>query len=48
MAGPELRLAPRLDVVHLPDTVVSLLHGAFKRCRVLRAVTAAANTSVLR
>ena len=28
------------QVVHLPDTVVSLLHGAFSRCRVLRVVTA--------
>ena len=29
-----------LQVVHLPDTVVSLRHGAFRRCHVLRAVTA--------
>ena len=26
--------------VHLPETVVSLLHGAFSRCQVLRVVTA--------
>ena len=34
------RSCRQLQVVHLPDTVVSLLHGAFSRCRVLRAVTA--------
>ena len=30
----------QLQVVHLPETVVSLLHGAFSRCQVLREVTA--------
>ena len=34
------RSCQRLQVVHLPDTVVSLRHGAFRRCYVLRAVTA--------
>ena len=34
------RSCRQLQVVHLPDTVVSLLHGAFSRCRVLRAVIA--------
>ena len=34
------RSCRQLQVVHLPDTVVSLLHGAFSRCRVLRVVTA--------
>ena len=34
------RSCQRLQVVHLPDTVVSLRHGAFRRCHVLRAVTA--------
>ena len=33
------RSCQRLQVVHLPDTVVSLRHGAFRRCYVLRAVT---------
>ena len=30
------RSCRQLQVVHLPDTVVSLLHGAFSRCRALR------------
>ena len=34
------RSCRRLQVVHLPETVVSLLHGAFSRCQVLRVVTA--------
>ena len=34
------RSCQRLQIVHLPDTVVSLRHGAFRRCYVLRAVTA--------
>ena len=34
------RSCQRLQVVHLPDTVVCLRHGAFRRCYVLRAVTA--------
>ena len=34
------RSCQQLQVVHLPDTVVSLLHGAFSRCRVLRVVIA--------
>ena len=34
------RSCQRLQVVHLPDTVVSLRHGAFYKCQVLRAVTA--------
>ena len=34
------RSCQRLQVVHLPDTVVSLKHGAFRRCYVLRVVTA--------
>ena len=34
------RSCQRLQGVHLPDTVVSLRHGAFRRCYVLRAVTA--------
>ena len=34
------RSCRQLQVVHLPDTVVSLLHGAFSRCRVLRVVIA--------
>ena len=34
------RCCQRLQVVHLPDTVVSLRHGAFCRCQVLRAVIA--------
>ena len=34
------RSCQRLQVVHLPDTVVSLRHGAFCRCYVLRAVIA--------
>ena len=43
------RSCRQLQVVHLPDTVVSLLRGAFSRCRVLRVVTAlTANTSALR
>ena len=29
-----------LQAVHLPETVVSLLHGAFSGCQVLRVVTA--------
>ena len=29
-----------LQAVHLPETVASLLHGAFGRCQVLRVVTA--------
>ena len=37
---PAWRSCQRLQVVHLPDTVVSLRHGAFRRCCVLRAVTA--------
>ena len=34
------RSCRQLQVVHLPDTVVSLLHGAFSRCRALRVVFA--------
>ena len=34
------RSCRQLQIVHLPDTVVSLLHGAFSRCQVLRTVTA--------
>ena len=34
------RSCHRLQIVHLPDTVVSLRHGAFCRCYVLREVTA--------
>ena len=34
------RSCRQLQVVHLPDTVVSLLHGAFSRYRALRAVIA--------
>ena len=34
------RSCRQLQVVHLPDTVVSLLHGAFSRCRALRVVIA--------
>ena len=34
------RSCQRLQVVHLPDTVVSLRHEAFRRCHVLRAVIA--------
>ena len=34
------RSCRQLQVVHLPETVVSLLHGAFSRCQVLRVVTA--------
>ena len=34
------RSCRQLQVVHLPDTVVSLLHGAFSRCRILRVVIA--------
>ena len=34
------RSCQRLQIVHLPDTVVSLKHGAFRRCHALRAVTA--------
>ena len=32
------RSCRQLQVVHLPDTVVSLLHGAFSRCRILRVL----------
>ena len=34
------RSCQRLQIVRLPDTVVSLRHGAFRRCYVLREVTA--------
>ena len=34
------RSRQRLQVVHLPDTVVCLQHGAFRRCYQLRAVIA--------
>ena len=34
------RSCQRLQVVHLPDTVISLRHGAFRRCQALRTVTA--------
>ena len=34
------RSCRQLQVVHLPDTVVSLVHGAFSRCRALRVVIA--------
>ena len=34
------RSCRQLQVVHLPDTVVSLLHGAFSCCRALRVVIA--------
>ena len=34
------RSCRQLQVVHLPDTVVSLLHGAFRCCRALRVVIA--------
>ena len=34
------RSCHRLQIVHLPDTVVSLRRGAFCRCYVLREVTA--------
>ena len=34
------RSCRRLQIVCLPDTVVSLLHGAFSRCQVLRILTA--------
>ena len=34
------RSCRQLQVVHLPDTVVSLLHGAFSRCRATRVVIA--------
>ena len=34
------RSCRQLQVVHLPDTVVSLLQGAFSRCRALRVVIA--------
>ena len=34
------RCCRQLQIVHLPDTVVSLLHGAFSRCQVLRVVVA--------
>ena len=34
------RSCRQLQIVHLPDTVVSLLHGAFSRCQVLRVVVA--------
>ena len=34
----------RLQVVHLPDTVVCLQHGAFRRCYLLRAVMAPGNS----
>ena len=34
------RSCQRLQEVHLPDTVVSLRHGAFRRCPVLRTVIA--------
>ena len=30
----------QLQIVHLPDTVVSLLHGAFSWCQILRVVFA--------
>ena len=30
----------QLQIVHLPDTVVSLLHGAFSWCQILRVVVA--------
>ena len=34
------RCCRQLQIVHLPDTVVSQLHGAFSRCQVLRVVVA--------
>ena len=34
------RSCQRLQVVHLPDTVVCLRHGVFRRCYLLRAVMA--------
>ena len=34
------RCCRQLQIVHLPDTVVSLLRGAFSRCQVLRVVVA--------
>ena len=34
------RSCQQLQVVHLPDTVVCLRHGVFRRCHLLRAVTA--------
>ena len=34
------RSCRQLQVVHLPDTVVSLLHGAFRCCRALRVIIA--------
>ena len=34
------RSCRQLHVVHLPETVASLLHGAFSRCQMLRIVTA--------
>ena len=34
------RCCRQLQVVHLPDTVVGLLHGAFSKCQVLRAAVA--------
>ena len=38
------RSCQRLQEVHLPDTVVSLRHGAFRRCPVLRTVIAPGST----
>ena len=34
------RCCRQLQIAHLPDTVVSLLQGAFSRCQVLRVVVA--------
>ena len=34
------RSCRQLQIVHLPDTVVSLLHGAFSWCQILRVVVA--------
>ena len=34
------RSCRRLQIVRLPDTVFSLLHGAFSKCQVLRTLTA--------
>ena len=34
------RCCRQLQIVHLPDTAVGLLHGAFSKCQVLRAVVA--------
>ena len=34
------RCCRQLQIVHLPDTVVGLLHGAFSKCQVLRVVVA--------